>query len=136
MDVRNCTRCGSIYSYDGFNICIQCRKEDEEDFQKVKEYLNENPGANTNEVSKETGVEASKIIKFLRQGRLEISDESNIMLDCERCGTSIKTGRFCQNCALEIERELKKSIGQSGDGRSLGNGAKEKMRITEKYRRR
>lgn len=136
MDVRNCSRCGKIYSYDGFNICIQCRREDERDFQKVKNYINENPGANTNEVSEETGVEPSKIIKFLRQGRLEITDESNIMLDCEKCGTSIKTGKFCDKCVVEMEREFKISIGQAEDTKGLGNGVKEKMRITEKYRRR
>ena len=82
MDIKNCSRCGKIYAYDGFNICIKCRREDEEDFKKVKEYIGENPGANISEVS-EKQVDIGKC-QFLRQGRLEVKDEGNL-LDCERC---------------------------------------------------
>ena len=135
MDIRNCSRCGKIYSYDGFSLCIKCRREDEEDFQKIKKYIDENPGANTSGVSEETGVEASKIVKFLREGRLEITDESNIMLDCEKCGTPIKTGRFCDQCTIEMQREMRQSIGEANNSKGLGNGVKEKMRITEKYKK-
>ena len=84
-----------IYAYDGFNICMKCRRQDEEDFQKGKEYIDENPGATITQVTEETEVDSKKIIEFLRQGRLEIRDEDNLLLNCERCGTSIKTGRFC-----------------------------------------
>ena len=137
MKVRNCSRCGKIYAYDGFNICIKCRREEEEEFKKVKEYLRENPGANVVEVSEETGVEAKRIIEFLKQGRLEIKDEHNILLTCERCGTSIRTGRFCDKCTIEMTREFKQSIGGGKDPKSVSNGrAKERIRVTDKYKKR
>ncbi|NLW22201.1 MAG: MerR family transcriptional regulator [Tissierellia bacterium] len=137
MKVRNCSRCGKIYAYDGFNICIKCRREEEEEFKKVKEYLRENPGANVAEVSEETGVEAKRIIEFLKQGRLEIKDEHNILLTCERCGTSIRTGRFCDKCTIEMTREFKQSIGGGKDPKSVSNGrAKERIRVTDKYKKR
>ena len=110
MDIRNCTRCGKIYQYDGFKICPTCRREDEEDFLKVREYLYDYPGANLQEVHEATGVAISKIIEFLRQGRLEVAEESNLILQCEKCGTSIKTGRYCDKCALELKRELSSAI--------------------------
>ncbi|GFN35870.1 TIGR03826 family flagellar region protein [Tepidimicrobium xylanilyticum] len=133
MDVRNCSRCGMVYVYDGFKICLRCRKSDEEDFKKVKGYLDENPGANISEVSEETGVSTKKIIEFLRQGRLEVADEHNIILTCERCGTSIKTGRFCDKCTLEMQREFKKSIGGGKEPDSIRSGKiKERIRITER----
>lgn len=137
MNVRNCSRCGKIYAYDGFNICIQCRREDEEDFKKIKEYIDKNPGANVSEVSEKTGIDSKKIIKFLRQGRLEIKDEHNLLLKCERCGDSIKTGRFCERCTAEMQKEFKQSIGGGKDPRDLKNGrAKERIRITDRYRNR
>lgn len=136
MNVRNCTRCGKIYAYDGFNICLNCRKDDEEDFKKIKEFLDENPGANISEVSDGTGVDSKKIMEFLRQGRLEIKDEHNILLTCERCGSSIKTGRFCEKCTLEMQREFKQSIGGRRDPDSLGSGKlKERMRIVDRRKR-
>lgn len=133
MNIRNCKRCGKIYTYDGFSICINCRKEDEHDFQKVKEYLEEYPGANIMEVSEATEVEARKIIEFLREGRLEISDENNVLLTCERCGRSIRTGRFCDKCVVEMEKELKGAIKSSvPDGRAYK--ARERIRITDRYK--
>lgn len=132
MDIRNCSRCGKVYRYDGFKICPKCRREDEADFEKVKEYIDEHPGANIKEVSDATEIDSRKIIEFLRAGRLEIMDENNLILSCERCGKPIKTGRFCDKCAFEIQKELKGAITKKIapiDGR-----AREKIRITEKYR--
>lgn len=135
MDIRNCRQCGGIYVYDNFNICPKCRKQEEEDFQKVKKYLYENPDANISEVSEETGVETKKIISFLKQGRLEIKDENNSILTCERCGKSIRTGRFCKKCVADMDREFKKAIGGGKDPSELQNSdAREKMRIKERYR--
>lgn len=135
MDVRNCRRCGQIYAYDGFNICLKCRREDEEDFKKVKEYLDEYPGSNISQVEEATEVSSKKIIEFLRQGRLEIEDEANVILSCERCGASIKTGRFCDQCKVEMEREFKQSIGGGRDPKDLTNGRlKERMQVAERRR--
>lgn len=135
MDIRNCSRCGMIYAYDGFNICMKCRRQDEEDFQKVKEYIDENPGATITQVTEETEVDSKKIIEFLRQGRLEIRDENNLLLNCERCGTSIKTGRFCEKCIVDMQREFKQSIGGGREPENLKNArAKEKIRVTDRYR--
>ena len=135
MDIRNCSRCGKIYAYEGFDICIQCRREDEEDFRKVKEYIDENPDATISEVSEETEVDTRKIIGFLRQGRLEVKGGENLLLDCERCGVPIKTGRFCKRCSVEMEREFKRSIGGGKDPMDLkSGGAKERIGVIDRYR--
>lgn len=136
MDIRNCSNCGKIYAYDGFNICRQCRRDEEKEFQRVKKYLQENPGAAIPEISEETGVESSKIIEFLRQGRLEVKDESNLLLECERCGVPIRTGRFCDKCTVEMKRQFKSSIGGGRDPKDLGSGDfKRKLRAGERYRK-
>lgn len=103
MDIRNCKKCGKIYTYDGLPTCRECRKEQEESFKKVKEYLHEFPGASVAEVESSTGVEAKDIMDFLRQGRLEMDPSSSITLSCERCGAKILTGRFCEKCSHEME---------------------------------
>lgn len=132
MDIRNCTRCGKIYQYDGFKICPTCRREDEEDFLKVREYLYDYPGANLQEVHEATGVATSKIIEFLRQGRLEVAEDSNLILQCEKCGTSIKTGRYCDKCALELKRELSSAINRP---RAPIKREKERFRVVDRYKK-
>ncbi|MFA5577409.1 MAG: TIGR03826 family flagellar region protein [Tissierellaceae bacterium] len=133
MDIRNCSRCGRIYHYDGFKICPTCRREDEKDFTKVKEYLYKNPGADISEVERETEVEANKIIEFLRQGRLEIGDESNLVLECEICGTAIKTGRFCSKCTSELQNELTSSIKRPDKKPVQKEKEKERFRVIDRY---
>lgn len=108
MDIRNCKRCNRLFQYiTGRMICPACKEEEEKDFQKVKDYLYEHPKASMAEVSQETGVPLSEIKHFLREGRLIITPDSPMGIDCEKCGALIKTGRFCEKCAIELERDVR-----------------------------
>lgn len=135
MNVKNCTRCGKIYNYDGFRICPTCRRDDEKDFQKVKEYLYDNPGANIPEVSEATGVDSKKIIDFLRAGRLEVGNDSNLILECENCGVSIRTGRFCDRCATDLQKELGQVVSAARPQTSVER-KEEKFRVVDRYGKR
>jgi len=108
-DVRNCRKCGRIFNYiGGTPICPVCRKEEEDDFQKVKRYLYENPGASITQVSTELDITIEKIKRFLKDGRLEITgDDGNMVLECENCGKSIRSGRFCEECERNLASGLK-----------------------------
>lgn len=137
MDIRNCSNCGRVYVYNSFNVCPRCRKHEEKDFQKVKKYIDENQDANTSEVSEETEVPVRKIIDFLKEGRLEIKNEDNAILSCEKCGKSIRTGRFCDKCILDMDREFNRAIGRAKDVSELqSNGLKEKMQVKDRYKKR
>lgn len=105
MDIRNCKNCGRLYQYDGNKLCQKCRNDEGDEFFKVREYIYDHPNASIVEVSEETGVEEEKILAYLRQGRLELKGE-NLILDCERCGKPISTGRFCNSCINEMQKEL------------------------------
>lgn len=125
-DLRNCRRCGRMYNYiGGPPICQDCKNADEEVFKKVKDYLYDNPGATLSQVALDLEVSVEKIKMFLKEGRLEITDDSNIVLECERCGKSIKTGRFCRDCQNEVSGDLErttKSIPQDSTDQYKGNG--------------
>jgi len=104
MELRNCPRCGRLFSYDGtHNLCAVCREEEEDDYTKVKNFLWDNPHATIEEVHEETEVERDTIIKFIKDGRL-IADglEIEYTLKCERCGAPISEGRFCNKCKQEL----------------------------------
>lgn len=119
-DIRNCRKCGKIYNYiGGMPICPLCRQKDEEDYQRVKEYLYQYPGATLSEVSTELGVAVETIKRYLRDGRLEIiGEDGNLFLECESCGKAIRSGRFCDECERDISRELKSTAGQLGQSLS------------------
>ncbi len=108
-DIRNCRSCGKIFNYiGGAPICQACREKDEEDFKRVKDYLYDNPKASVTQVSVDLDISVEKIRRYLKDGRLEIAnDEGNLILECEKCGRSIKTGRFCQDCERTLTSGLR-----------------------------
>ena len=58
MEVRTCKNCGRLYNYIGkiTPVCPVCMKELEEKFEACRKFIKENPGANIQKVSDETGV--------------------------------------------------------------------------------
>jgi len=113
-DVRNCKKCGRIFNYIGGSpLCPACREHEEKDFQRIKQYLYENPGASLTQVSIDLDISVEMIRRFLREGRLEIANEDgNLILECENCGKSIKTGRYCMECERELASGLKSAASQ------------------------
>jgi len=111
---------------------------EEDEFKVVKEYIYDNPGATISEVSQETEVSVEKIMRFLREERLEIkSENSNLVLGCERCGRSINSGRFCENCKGQITEGLKREFGlekKEPVQRPQYKAEKEKMYTAERRR--
>lgn len=122
-ELRNCKKCGKVFNYIGGNpICPICRDEDEAEFQRIKKYLLENPGASISQVASELQIRIDKIKKLLREGRLEIVGDDGIpILRCERCGISIKTGRFCDECSRNMSAEFLKTAGKM-DGKKRLDG--------------
>ncbi len=111
-EIRECKRCGKMFFYTGVGkcICAECKAEDEAEFEMVKDYIYDNHSATIMQVSKETGVKICRIKSYLRDGRLIIPDGSPIFLNCEVCGTNIKFGRLCRECADTMSSELKREM--------------------------
>lgn len=99
MDVRNCKDCGKIFNYlSGAPLCPACMKKLDDKYSIVKEYIYDNPGASIQQVSEENGVSVGQLKKWVREERLAFSEDSLVGLECENCGTMIRTGRFCSRC--------------------------------------
>lgn len=107
MDIRNCRSCGKIFTYAvGPIICPACREAAEAKFQECKKYVSEHRGITITELAEACDVEPNMIRQWLREERLQFSEDSLIGLECEKCGVSIVTGRFCQKCKNEMARGL------------------------------
>lgn len=107
MDVRNCRNCGRMFNYlGGPSICPVCKGKQEDDFQRVKEYIRENPGAQMAEIAEVNEVSVQQIQQWVREERLEFSKDSQISLNCEKCGEPIRTGRFCEKCKNSMANSL------------------------------
>lgn len=104
MEVRTCKRCGSLFNYmgGGMPLCAACNKALEAKFQEVKQYIYDHPEANIKEVAEDNEVSVSIIKKWVREERLTFAKGSAVGIECERCGKTILTGRFCEECKRNV----------------------------------
>lgn len=111
MNIRNCKMCGRIFNYvSGPSICPGCRESQEAKFQEVKEYIREHKGVGVNEVAEACDVEPSQIRQWLREDRLEVTEDSALYLSCESCGAPIRSGRFCEKCKGSMAKGFSNAI--------------------------
>lgn len=109
-NLRACRRCRRLFEYMniGYGLCPGCAKIDNEAFRKVKDYLMENQTATAQQISAAVGVSVGAIYQYLRDGRIEIPENSPIYIKCEMCHGDIRYGRFCPECAVKAQKELNK----------------------------
>ncbi len=111
MDVRNCRQCGRLFNYlGGPPICPACREAVEEKFQQVKEYVRLHPGSSIQMVAEDNEVSVQQIRQWIREERLEFSADSPVGIECEGCGVSIRTGRFCEACKSRMCGDFSNAI--------------------------
>ncbi|MCR5734090.1 MAG: flagellar protein [Lachnospiraceae bacterium] len=111
MNVRNCKRCGRIFNYiSGQPICADCKKEMEDVFQTVKEYISEHGGASVHEVATECDVDEGQIRQWVREERLVFSEAGASGIVCETCGEPISTGRYCNKCKGNLINSLNGAV--------------------------
>jgi len=114
MNVRNCKLCGRIFNYVvGPVHCPACKEGMEAKFQEVKEYVREHRGVSMTEVAEACDVEVAQIRQWLREDRLEVTQDSALFLNCEKCGKAIRSGRFCEKCKNEVTQGFKDIINSS-----------------------
>lgn len=136
MNVKNCRECGKIFNYiSGPKLCPACRQGLEERFQRVKTYIRENPGAGVRQVAEACEVDTSLINQWLKDERLELSEASSLLLNCETCGQPIRTGRYCDQCKASMTQTFRNVVRSAtpepqAPARAQKDGAK--MRFLER----
>ncbi|MBA9026721.1 TIGR03826 family flagellar region protein [Peribacillus huizhouensis] len=109
MELTNCANCNKLFVKSKFrDVCDVCFKEEEAKFDIVYKYIRKaaNRTATMQQVVDGTGVEEELLIKFVKKGRLRLSQFPNLGYPCEKCGTMIKEGRICGNCTNSIRADL------------------------------
>lgn len=109
MSLDYCPRCGKLFSRTVRNLCFNCHQELEKEYERVAEFLRENPGLTLNELSEATGVSAKQITRWIREGRISIMQAPNLVIACEVCGAPIREGTLCDSCRRRLAKEVKQA---------------------------
>lgn len=135
MDVRSCRSCGRLFNYlQGPPICPGCRKKLEEKFTQVKDYIRENETATIHRISEDNDVSVKQIRQWIREERLTFTDNSPVGIECESCGTMIRTGRFCDKCKNNMANNLKQmyAMPHKEENNGIRGRDKDRMRFLDK----
>ncbi|MCM3162349.1 TIGR03826 family flagellar region protein [Metabacillus litoralis] len=108
-ELANCPVCDTLFVQTQFrSVCDKCYKEEEKKYETVYAFLRkrDNRKALLDEVVEGTGVSRDLILKFIRTGRIQLSNFPNLGYPCEKCGTSIRKDRLCESCSQDIHKQL------------------------------
>ncbi|MBS2970678.1 hypothetical protein J9317_18200 [Metabacillus sp. KIGAM252] len=108
-DLANCPKCNALFVKTQFRtVCGDCYKIEEKQFETVYGFLRkrENRKARIAEVVSGTGVAEELILKFIRLGRLQLSNFPNLGYPCEKCGNMIREGKICSSCTKGLHDQL------------------------------
>ena len=129
---RVCEECGGIMIFKGVGEyqCEDCKKVAYDDYGKVRLYIENHKGANASEIEAATGVKQRSIRTMVKEGRLEVTQDSRSFLHCEICGKEIRFGRLCQTCETNCHRKFeneqrmqhKSNIQGFGQGKEVATG--------------
>ena len=107
MNHVTCTRCGKIFVKTDRSICNDCIKEEEAKFDEVRAFLKEYPDSTLQEVSEACDISPKRIMKYVQDGKIEITPGMTGIHKCAKCGTSITIGRFCEKCIAKLSNKVK-----------------------------
>ena len=108
-DLVNCANCDSIMVANQFrDICQDCYKEEEKQFETVHKYMRkrENRAATMDQIVEATEVPEELLLKFIKNGRIQVKQFPNLGYPCDKCGSIIQTGKLCASCAAELRKEI------------------------------
>jgi len=105
-------------------------RELDKKFEVVKNYIYDNPKANIQEVAEENEVTVPQLKQWVREERLAFSDDSLVGLECENCGTMIRTGRFCNLCKEKLVNTIGSAY-KSDDPKEKDYRDRAKMRFLD-----
>lgn len=108
-EIANCPKCNALFVQSQLrSICEACFKAEEKAYDTVYKFLRKRENRNSilHEIVGGTGVEEELLLKFIRTGRILLSNFPNLGYPCEKCGKEIRKDRLCEGCKDNIQKQL------------------------------
>ena len=135
--MKNCSSCGKVFvSINNARICMDCRAKEEQWEKSIIDYVRDHPNSKIGEIVEATGVQEPVIRRMIREGRF-VSTGVELYYPCEKCGSPIQRGQYCEKCQKDMRDELtaaiaKKSSAGKGSGTDVGVGRRGYVTLSDK----
>ena len=148
MPLATCERCNKMFSKTGDDpICPKCRPEEDEDYERIRDSLQDNPNQTAEQVSEGTGVELTCVLRCIETGRIQNIATSR-EVRCGMCGSPAisLSKKLCQACLNKLTQDVakaqsrirlpKKQDVELGKALNLGEGPAVRVARSLDYRNR
>lgn len=123
-----CKDCGGVMVYKGVGEyqCEDCKAIDYDDYGKVRLFIEAHPGATAAQIESAVGVSQKTIRMLLKDGRIEIAENSRSFLRCEMCGKAIRYGELCSECEKNVHLGIEAKQREINRKNAVGVGVTQK----------
>ena len=120
MNYGTCVKCKKMIGYHNIRMCESCK---EEEFNKIKEYLDEHGITSISEICEKLGESKKLITNFILDGRLDAKyipqSEIDELVDENRRSQLMNTLNALQENAKSIEEPKKIIISEETKGSKM-----------------
>ena len=88
---------------------MDCREKEERWEKEIVEFVRDHPKCQIGEIVEATGVQEPVIRRMIREGRF-VSTGVDLFYPCEKCGSPIQKGQYCEKCQKEMREELTAAV--------------------------
>ena len=121
--MKNCSSCGKVFvSINNSRICMDCREKEEQWEKQIIEFVRDHPKSRIPEIVEATGVQEPVVRRMIREGRF-LSSGVELFYPCEKCGSPIDKGQYCEKCQKEMRDELTAAIAKKSSAGGKGDGS-------------
>lgn len=114
MPLATCARCGKMFNKKNSPVCSVCQKSEDEDMEKVRKVVENDPNLNAEEIAEKAQVDIRVVNRMIDLGMLVRSVELDANIKCGMCGAPAisVTKKLCQACLEKLNAEVVKAQSQ------------------------
>ena len=100
MNYCNCEKCNKIFNY--IRGPLLCNKCNEEVFNQIKNYINQNPNSTVYDINKDLNLPIKIVEEYIKEERImKLRDNINL---CSLCKDIVVEGNlYCKKCLQKIK---------------------------------
>lgn len=127
MPLAKCVRCDNLFDKGENPVCPPCKPDEESDFDKVRQCVEEHPDLSAEAVSELADVPLKVVMRMIDQGA--VTNVSSLMgrPKCGRCGADAISAskKLCHTCLEMLNQSVLK------EKRSIQIDKKKKVEVGE-----
>jgi ribosomal protein L32 len=77
-------------------------------------------------------VPVQQLKRWIREERLCFSKDSGVVIQCEKCGASILTGRYCKECKRTMTQSFESLYNEAAVQKKKKSDGSARMRFIDK----